>query len=166
MLEVKDYSKQELADAIYANNIKPESRLHKLWREISRCPELVEDLRRLHSHTGDSGYTAQMVERIKYNLCIDWKCVKYELFCLLCRQWLILRTKRLHECCIFVTGKQAKLLGWHLRLVETSRTNRSDYSFTPIGIIRTPCRNYPDRSLRLYRRPTDASTEKKQFLHF
>ena len=59
MLEVKDYSKQELADAIYANNIKPESRLHKLWREISRCPEL------------DTGYTAQMVERIKYHLCID-----------------------------------------------------------------------------------------------
>ena len=29
MLEVKDYSKQELADAIYAGNIKPESRLKK-----------------------------------------------------------------------------------------------------------------------------------------
>lgn len=51
MLEVKDYSKQELADAIYANNIKPESRLHH--------------------RTGDTGYTAEMVERIKYYLCID-----------------------------------------------------------------------------------------------
>ncbi len=71
MLEVKDYSKQELADAIYANNIKPESRLHKLWRETKGCPELMADLKRLHSHTGDSGYTAQMVERIKYHLCID-----------------------------------------------------------------------------------------------
>ena len=71
MLEVKDYSKQELADALYAGNIKPESRLKKLWLEVSGCPELVADLRRLHYHTGDSGYTAQMVERIKYWLCID-----------------------------------------------------------------------------------------------
>ena len=71
MLEVKDYSKQELADALYAGNIKPESRLHKLWREISGCPELMADLRRLHYHSGDTGYTAQMVERIKYHLCID-----------------------------------------------------------------------------------------------
>ncbi|SHL20584.1 DUF4248 domain-containing protein [Xylanibacter ruminicola] len=71
MLEVKDYSKQELADAIYANNIKPESRLHKLWRETTHCPDLMADLRRLHYRTGDTGYTAQMVERIKYYLCID-----------------------------------------------------------------------------------------------
>ena len=71
MLEVKDYSKQELADAIYAGNIKPEGRLNKLWREVSGCPELMADLRRLHYHTGDTGYTAQMVERIKYWLCID-----------------------------------------------------------------------------------------------
>ena len=71
MLEVKDYSKQELADAIYAGNIKPESRLRKLWREINGCPELVTELHRLHYHTGDTGYTAQMVERIKYYLCID-----------------------------------------------------------------------------------------------
>ena len=71
MLEVKDYSKQELADALYAGNIKPESRLKKLWLEVSGCPELMADLRRLHYHTGDYGYTAQMVERIKYWLCID-----------------------------------------------------------------------------------------------
>jgi len=71
MLEVKDYSKQQLADAIYANNTKPESRLQKLRREITGCKPLVEDLRRLHSRTGDSGYTAQMVERIKYWLDID-----------------------------------------------------------------------------------------------
>ena len=71
MLEVKDYSKQELADAIYASNIKPESRLKKLWREINGCPELVAELLRLHHHTGDSGYTAEMVEKIKYYLCID-----------------------------------------------------------------------------------------------
>ena len=71
MLEVKDYSKQELADAIYAGNIKPESRLRKLWREINGCLELVAELHRLHYHTGDTGYTAQMVERIKYYLCID-----------------------------------------------------------------------------------------------
>ena len=76
MLEVKDYSKQELADAIYAGNIKPESRLRKLWREINGCPELVAELHRLHHHTGDSGYTAEMVEKIKYYLCIDWTNVK------------------------------------------------------------------------------------------
>ena len=71
MLEVKDYTKQELADAIYANNIKPESRLQKLRREITGCPPLVADLHRLHSRTGDSSYTAPMIERIKYWLCID-----------------------------------------------------------------------------------------------
>ena len=71
MLEVKDYSKQELADALYAGNIKPESRLKKLWRETTRCPELMADLYRLHYHPGDTGYTAEMIEKIKYYLCID-----------------------------------------------------------------------------------------------
>ena len=71
MLEVRDYSKQELADALYAKNIKPASRLKKLWREVSGCPDLMRDLRRLHYRTGDSGFTAAMVERIKYWLCID-----------------------------------------------------------------------------------------------
>ena len=71
MLEVKDYSKQELADAIYAGNIKPESRLRKLWREINGCPELVAELHRLHYHTGDTGYITPMVERIKYYICIE-----------------------------------------------------------------------------------------------
>ena len=71
MLEVKDYSKQELADALYAGNIKPESRMKKLWREVTGCPELMRDLRRLHYRTGDSGFTSAMVERIKYYLCID-----------------------------------------------------------------------------------------------
>ena len=71
MLEVKDYSKQELADALYSHNIKPESRLTKLRREISGCPDLMCDLRRLLYRTRDSGFTAAMVERIKYWLCID-----------------------------------------------------------------------------------------------
>jgi hypothetical protein len=71
MIEDKDYSKQELADAMYANNIKPESRLQKLRRDIKGCPSLVADLRRLHSRTGDTGYTADMVKRIKYWLCYD-----------------------------------------------------------------------------------------------
>ena len=71
MLEVRDYSKQELADALYAKNIKPASRLKELWREVSGCPDLMRDLRRLHYRTGDSGFTAAMVERIKYWLCID-----------------------------------------------------------------------------------------------
>ena len=71
MLEVKDYSKQELADAIYASNINPKIRQLKLWREINGCPELVAELQRLHHHTGDSGYTAEMVEKIKFYLCID-----------------------------------------------------------------------------------------------
>ena len=37
MLEEKDYSKQELADALYAGNIKPASRMKKLWRELSKA---------------------------------------------------------------------------------------------------------------------------------
>ena len=71
MLEVKDYSKQELADALYAGNIKPESRLRKLWREIKGCPDLMDDLCRLHYRPKDTGFTADMVERIKHYLCID-----------------------------------------------------------------------------------------------
>lgn len=71
MIEVKDYTKQELADAMYASTIKPESRLQNLRREITGCPPLVADLKRLHSRPGDSSYTAPMVERIKYWLCID-----------------------------------------------------------------------------------------------
>ena len=71
MLEEKDYSKQELADALYAGNIKPASRMKKLWRELSGCPELMQELRRLRYHTGDTGFTAEMVRRIKYYLCID-----------------------------------------------------------------------------------------------
>ena len=43
MLEEKDYSKQELADALYAGNIKPASRMKKLWRELSGCPELMQN---------------------------------------------------------------------------------------------------------------------------
>ena len=71
MIELKDYTKQELADALYSSKIKPESRLTKLRREIALCKPLLEDLRRLHSRTGDKSYTAQMVERIKYWLCYD-----------------------------------------------------------------------------------------------
>ena len=71
MLEVKDYSKQEFADAIYAKNTKPESRLKKLRREIKRCPALMSDLQRLHYRTCDTGFTSEMVERIKYHLAID-----------------------------------------------------------------------------------------------
>jgi hypothetical protein len=71
MLEVKDYSKQELADAMYAGNIKPKSRMKKLRREILACPGLQRDLKRLLYRTRDTGFTAAMVERIKYWLCID-----------------------------------------------------------------------------------------------
>ena len=85
MLEVKDYSKQELADAIYPSNTKPKSRLQRLRREIKGCKPLLEELRRLHSRTGDTGYTAQMVERIKYYLDIDEKNVKYRRLCRHCR---------------------------------------------------------------------------------
>ncbi|MBR1410066.1 MAG: DUF4248 domain-containing protein [Prevotella sp.] len=71
MLEVKDYTKQDLADALYSSTIKPESRLQRLRREIRGCPSLVADLRRLHARTRDSSYTAEMVERIKYWLCYE-----------------------------------------------------------------------------------------------
>ena len=71
MVEIKDYSKQELADAIYAKNTKPESRLKKLRREMKRCQQLMDDLHRLHYHTRDTGFTSQMVERIKYYLDIE-----------------------------------------------------------------------------------------------
>ena len=68
MIEVKDYSKQELADAIYGTKIQPKSRLEKLRREIRLCKPLMAELRHLHSLKGDSSYTAQMVERIIYYL--------------------------------------------------------------------------------------------------
>lgn len=76
------------------------------------------------------------------------------------RMVMNMRTKCPRRCCIFVTGKQDKLLGRHLRLVETSRATRSDYSYTPIEIIRTPRRDYPDSTRRLSRQPTDASAAK------
>ena len=38
MLEVKDYSKQELADALYAKNIKPASRLRKVRESTDILP--------------------------------------------------------------------------------------------------------------------------------
>ena len=71
MLEVKDYTKQELADALYSCKIKPKSRRKKLWIETTGCKPLMEDLHRLHYRSGDYGFTAEMVERIKYWLCID-----------------------------------------------------------------------------------------------
>ena len=46
MLEVKDYTKQELADALYSSTIKPKSRLQRLRRETRGCPSLVADLHR------------------------------------------------------------------------------------------------------------------------
>ena len=97
MLEVKDYSKQELADAIYAGNIKPKSRLKKLWLEISRCPQLLDDLHRLHYHTGDSDFTAQMVERIKYYLCIDWIFLRKKLAILKIISYLCRRNQNSNE---------------------------------------------------------------------
>ena len=78
---------------------------------------------------------------------------------------LIIRTKCPRRCCIFVTGKQDKLLGRHLCLVETSRATRSDYSYTPIEIIRTRRRDYPDSTRRLSRPPTDASAAKNDPCH-
>ena len=71
MIENRDYTKQELADAIYGTMILPKSRLEKLRREIRLCKPLVAELRRMHSLPGDISYTAPMVERIKYWLCID-----------------------------------------------------------------------------------------------
>lgn len=71
MIEDRDYSKQELADAIYGTIILPKSRLEKLRREITGCKPLVEELRRMHSNPGDLGYTAPMVERIKYYLDLE-----------------------------------------------------------------------------------------------
>lgn len=69
------------------------------------------------------------------------------------RMVLTVRTKHPRECCIFVTGKQDEPLGWHLRLAQTSRTTRSDNLHTPIGIIRTPGKDYPDSTRRLSEQP-------------
>ena len=44
-------------------------------------------------------------------------------------------TKRVCECCIFVSGKQDYQKGCLRRRVEMLRTNRSDYSLPPKGTI-------------------------------
>ena len=73
MIEDRDYLKQELADAVYAErrNIKPESRMKALWREVNGCPELVEELRRLRWKPKGWGVTRRQVMAIKDFLCID-----------------------------------------------------------------------------------------------
>ena len=67
---------------------------------------------------------------------------------------LNMQTKRPPKCGIFVSGKQDEPWGWHLCLAQTSRTTRSDYLHTPIGIIRTPGKDYPDSTRRLSEQPT------------
>lgn len=43
------------------------------------------------------------------------------------RMVMNMRTKCPRRCCIFVTGKQVKLLGWHLRLARSKRKNSATF---------------------------------------
>ena len=54
---------------------------------------------------------------------------------------------------IFVSGKQDEPKGCLPRSVQISRTTHSDYLNTPIGIIWTRHRDYPDSMKRLSERP-------------
>ena len=49
--------------------------------------------------------------------------------------WLLLATKWVLECRIFVSGKQDEPKGWLPRFVQISWTTHSDNLNTPIGII-------------------------------
>ena len=66
--------------------------------------------------------------------------------------WLLLATKWVLECRTFVSGKQDEPKGWLPRFVQISRTTHSDYLNTPIGIIWTRHRDYPDSTKRLFER--------------
>lgn len=73
MIEKRDYLKQELADIVYAGrkDIKPESRLKALWREIKGCPELVAELKRLRWNPRKWEFKKREVEAIVRLLCLD-----------------------------------------------------------------------------------------------
>ena len=71
MIEDRDYTKQELADALYGATIKPESRIRNLHREVTRCRDLMRALKRLGYRTGSNGYTREQVICIKQYLCLD-----------------------------------------------------------------------------------------------
>ncbi|MBE6249445.1 MAG: DUF4248 domain-containing protein [Prevotella sp.] len=71
MLEVKDYSKQELADLLYPHTRNPQSRLKQIWREVTGCPDLVQVLNSLHWNPHSHRYTRRQVAAIKEMLCLD-----------------------------------------------------------------------------------------------
>jgi hypothetical protein len=73
MIEKRDYLKQELADIVYAGrkDIKPESRMKALWREINGCPELVARLRQLRWNPRKWEFKKLEVEAIVHFLCLD-----------------------------------------------------------------------------------------------
>ena len=71
MIENRDYKKQELADLLYPDTVNPESRMRALLREIKGCPELVEELTKLHWNPYKHYYTKQQILLIKELLCRD-----------------------------------------------------------------------------------------------
>ena len=66
--------------------------------------------------------------------------------------WLLSTTKRYLRNRIFVSGKQDEPKGCLPQFVQISRTTHSDYLNTPIGIIWTRHRDYPDSMKRLFER--------------
>ena len=71
MIEDREYKKQELADLLYPNTKKPKSRMKALWREVTGCQELVEELVKLRWNPNRQSYTKQQIVKIKELLCRD-----------------------------------------------------------------------------------------------
>ena len=71
MIEDREYKKQELADLLYPNTKNPKSRMKALWREVTGCQELVEELVKLRWNPNRQSYTKQQIVKIKELLCRD-----------------------------------------------------------------------------------------------
>ena len=56
---------------LYPDTVNPESRMRALLREIKGCPELVEELTKLHWNPYKHYYTKQQILLIKEMLCRD-----------------------------------------------------------------------------------------------
>ena len=71
MIENRDYKKQDLADLLYPDTENPKSRMKSLWREVTVCHELVQELEKLRLKPNRQSYTRQQIAKIKEFLCRD-----------------------------------------------------------------------------------------------
>ena len=69
MLEIRRYSKRELARLYWPETGNIKSALKNLRSDIQRCPELVAELNRRHWNINRHSYSAEEVRLILQYLC-------------------------------------------------------------------------------------------------